>query len=866
MHHFPAMNALRTSRALFTVGLVASASFTGGLLAQNQPPLTPVITEPSQPNKVLNPSDVHMETAPFADPNAGDTHAATDWEIWTINPSQRVWAAIGITGVEKVHIHLGDGVFENSHAGWARLFANTQYSLRIRHKDNSGQAATEWSAWTTPRPFSTGPAEVKSAMMLDDLEDHPEPVWTATNGTPIDLPAGAPNPMLRIESDTGWLVLRIDGDPATGNRQTNPGALPLHRAVRVVIDSGATGNNLILPASDLVAFEHDCERITIRLPAINLAPYQTAAFWVSEDGATYSGAASPHVPDFSTVARGLPAPWVAREPGYRVDVIATGLSMPINIAFVPSPGPLPTDPLFYVTELYGTIKVVTNNHTVLTYATGLLNYTPSGQFPGSGEQGLAGIAVDPITRDVFVSHMWRTSGQNYPRITRLHSTNGGVTSSSRQVLLDMQGETQGQSHQISNVEIVAGQLYCHMGDGFDYTTAQNLGSYRGKILRLNLDGTPVPSNPFYNGGTLDSRDYIFAYGVRNPFGGGYRAADGFRYCVENGPSVDRFSRLVAGRNYGWNNTDASMANFAIYNWAPSSGPVNVAFVQQQTFGGSGFPAERLDHAFVTESGATYAQGQQAIGKRITEFVLDLSGNRIAGPIPFVEYVGDGFATAVGLAAGPDGLYFGDLYKDEQTSGPTAAGGRILRISYGDPDDCDANGRADECEVAHSAMDCNGNLIPDACDLRSGLSHDFDGNGRIDECDPLFASSDRISLLNGGRVDFTLQAGAANAGLAYHVIGTLSGTSPGTPFGAVTLPLNTQGDLWFQLTWQPFSPALLQSTIGLLDNTGMAQAAIVVPPLPLSLLGLQFHHAYLVQDPTTQQYVFASNAMPLLMIQ
>ena len=58
---------------------------------------------------------------------------------------------------------------------------------------------------------------------------------------------------------------------------------------------------------------------------------------------------------------------------------------------------------------------------------------------------------------------------------------------------------------------------------------------------------------------------------------------------------------------------------------------------------------------VTESGPTYAEGRQQDGKRITEFVLDAAGNRLQGPIPFVDYVGDGRATVVGLAAGPDGL-------------------------------------------------------------------------------------------------------------------------------------------------------------------------------------------------------------------
>ena len=105
---------------------------------------------------------------------------------------------------------------------------------------------------------------------------------------------------------------------------------------------------------------------------------------------------------------------------------------------------------------------------------------------------------------------------------------------------------------------------------------------------------------------LPPRDYVYAYGVRNPFGGAWRASDGKHYTVENGPSVDRLSQLVAGRNYLYNGSDASMMNFAIYNWNPATAPVNITFVQQQTFGGSQFPASKMDHAFVSESGPTYA--------------------------------------------------------------------------------------------------------------------------------------------------------------------------------------------------------------------------------------------------------------------
>ena len=45
-------------------------------------------------------------------------------------------------------------------------------------------------------------------------------------------------------------------------------------------------------------------------------------------------------------------------------------------------------------------------------------------------------------------------------------------------------------------------LLVHMGDGFDFTTAQNLNSYRGKVLRLNLDGSPVLRG-FHQAGRTD---------------------------------------------------------------------------------------------------------------------------------------------------------------------------------------------------------------------------------------------------------------------------------------------------------------------------------------------------------------------------
>lgn len=383
-----------------------------------------------------------------------------------------------------------------------------------------------------------------------------------------------------------------------------------------------------------------------------------------------------------------PIPWSVKQAGYQVELVATGFQLPVNIAFVPNPGNNPLDPFFYVTELYGKIKVVTRNGTVQTYASNLLNYNPTGSFPGSGEQGVAGIVVDPANGDVIADLVFEDTlspaspKPHYCRVVRFHSTDGGHTMATMATLLTMPNDPTAISHQISNLSIGPdGKLYVHNGDGFDASKAQDLNFFRGKILRMNLDGTAPTSNPFYNAADgITPRDYVYASGFRNPFGGGWRLSDGMHYEVENGPSVDRLARVVAGRNYGWDGTDASMATFAAYNWPQAHAPVNMVFVQTGIFNGCGFPIGKLDHAFVSESGPTFAVGPQSLGKRISEFTFDANGNRTSGPTPLIEYSGAGYGSVVGLAAGPDGLYFTDLYRDMNGS-PVSIGANIFRVRY-----------------------------------------------------------------------------------------------------------------------------------------------------------------------------------------
>ena len=78
-----------------------------------------------------------------------------------------------------------------------------------------------------------------------------------------------------------------------------------------------------------------------------------------------------------------------------------------------------------------------------------------------------------------------------------------------------------------------GKLYITTGEHFDPPMAQSLTSPRGKILRINQDGTIPTDNPFYDGAG-PNRDDIWALGLRNPFRAFYDSPSGKLYVGDVG--------------------------------------------------------------------------------------------------------------------------------------------------------------------------------------------------------------------------------------------------------------------------------------------------------------------------------------------
>lgn len=106
-------------------------------------------------------------------------------------------------------------------------------------------------------------------------------------------------------------------------------------------------------------------------------------------------------------------------------------------------------------------------------------------------------------------------------------------------------------------------------------------------------------------------------------------------------------------------------------------------------------------------------------------------------------------------------------------------------------------------------------------------------------------------------NFTLNAGASNAGRPYVMLGSVSGTTPGLQISAgVHLPLNH--DFYFDFLVANPNVAILPGSAGVLNGAGQASTFFALPSgLPASVINATVHHAY-VLIPTT----FASNAVEM----
>lgn len=149
-------------------------------------------------------------------------------------------------------------------------------------------------------------------------------------------------------------------------------------------------------------------------------------------------------------------------------------------------------------------------------------------------------------------------------------------------------------------------LFVASGDRQKMTPAQDPQSDLGKIMRLNLDGTPATGNPLADDNVTSPA--IWTMGHRNILGLDFDRS-GQLWALEHGPrGGDELNRIEGGRNYGWpivsngihyDGRDipdhATRPDFAapVISWDPVIAPGDLLFLK-----GNRFP-ELADKALAT---------------------------------------------------------------------------------------------------------------------------------------------------------------------------------------------------------------------------------------------------------------------------
>lgn len=145
----------------------------------------------------------------------------------------------------------------------------------------------------------------------------------------------------------------------------------------------------------------------------------------------------------STHTAPAPSDWKSNwavEPGFDITIDAQGFRFPTSIAFIPNPGNSPEAPLYFVTELGGKIKVVTNDRTVLTFAEDFFTLRPKkGEVRiFDQEVGMAGNCLAPEHGYLFVTFSYHDSNDILRNnIVRFQSSPGPFSIAVEKVVINL---------------------------------------------------------------------------------------------------------------------------------------------------------------------------------------------------------------------------------------------------------------------------------------------------------------------------------------------------------------------------------------------------------------------------------------------
>ena len=339
---------------------------------------------------------------------------------------------------------------------------------------------------------------------------------------------------------------------------------------------------------------------------------------------------------------------------FRAVTLTDDLDHPWGLAFLP-------DGRMLVTERVGRLRIVSPTGTLSDPIAGVPEVAADGQ------GGLLDVALAPDfaqSRVIYLSYAEPGDGGAGTSVARARLAGGENRLENVQVIFRQEPKVRGGAHFGSRLVFARdGTLFITTGDRQNRPLVQDLSKLQGKVIRVRLDGSVPPDNPFVN--RSGARPEIWSYGHRNIQGAALHPATGQLWTVEHGArGGDELNAPKAGKNYGWPvityGIDYSGARIGegqrkegmeqpVHYWDPSIAPSGLMF-----YTGDKFPNWR-NNVFVG-----------ALGHRLVAR-LELDGERVRSE----ERLLDGYGQRIrAVVQGPDGFIY--LLTDDND-------GRIVRL-------------------------------------------------------------------------------------------------------------------------------------------------------------------------------------------
>jgi glucose/arabinose dehydrogenase len=326
----------------------------------------------------------------------------------------------------------------------------------------------------------------------------------------------------------------------------------------------------------------------------------------------------------------------------RVEVLASGLEVPWDLAFLP-------DGRMLVTERPGRVRLVEADGTVQDRPAATVEVS------AQGEGGLLGIDLDPqFVQGQPFAYLFATTRQGL-EVQRWRVATDGTMSREAVVL---GGIRAGRIHDSGRLRFGPdAHLYVVTGDAGQGPLAQDPRSLNGKVLRLS---------PEQYRATTD-RPEIFSIGHRNPQGLDWQPGSDRLVITDHGPSgfdgpscCDEVDVVVRDGNYGWPQVfGRDHGRFR----AP-------AMLWQRTIAPSGA-------AFVTLPGSSWTGSYVVAALRGRNLHrLSFTGDRVTGE----QVLLDGrYGRLRAVVEGPDGALYVTTSNRDGRGEPAQADDRVLRI-------------------------------------------------------------------------------------------------------------------------------------------------------------------------------------------